>query len=130
MTGFRLPKVEREYINTTASITLSPGDVGKTVGNVGASGSVTITLPAVAGVPMGGDIVVLSCADQNIAVATANTGELIALNDVAANSVTLSTAGEKAGGAMIFTAVGSGTAPTKWHASFMLEETQTVTVAT
>jgi len=129
MTGFRMPKIEREYINTTASITLSAGDVGKTIGNVGASGTVTITLPSAAVCQMGGDIVVLSCADQTLTV-TGTAGEFIALNDVAANSVSLGTTSEKASGGFRFTAVGSGTAPTKWHVAYMTEETQTVTVTT
>lgn len=130
MTGTRMGKVTREYINATSSITLSADDVGKTFGNVGAGGAVTFTLPAVASVPLGGDIMFLSCADQNFAVAATNAGELIALNDVSANSVTFSTSSEKAGGGMRLTAVGSGTVPSKWHVSLLAEETQTATVAT
>ena len=125
MTGFRMPKVERELITTTASITLTTYDLGKTVCNVGASGAVTITLPAAANCVPGGDILILSCADQNLQVSAANAGELIALNDVAANSVALSTSSEKAGGGFLLTCVGA-----KWHVACLAEETQTVTVAT
>lgn len=125
MTGFRMPKVERELITATSSVTLSPYDMNKTVCNVGATGSVTITLPAAANCPPGGDILVLSCADQTLQVSAANTSELIAFNDVAANSVALSTSSEKAGGGWLFTCVGS-----KWHVACLTEETQTVTVAT
>lgn len=129
MSRTRQPAVEREYHNVTADITLTPGDVGRTFGNVGATGTVVITLPAVANCPIGGDIIILSCADQTLTV-SGTAGEFIALNDVAANSVSLQTSSEKAGGGFRLTAVGPATAATKWHVSMMTEETQTVTVAT
>ena len=129
MSRFRQPTVESEYHNTTASLTLTANDSGKTFGNVGASGTVTLTLPAVATFPMGGTVEVLSCADQVLTV-DGTAGEFIALNDVAANSVSLGTSSEKASGGCKFTAVGSGTVPTKWHVRYYTEETQTVTVTT
>lgn len=125
MAGFRQPGRQRELITTTADITLGPGDAGKTICNVGASGAVIVTLPSAANCNAGDDFLILSCADQNLTVA-GTAGQLIALNDVAANSVALSTASEKAGGAILCTVV-SGT---KIHCAFMTEETQTVTVAT
>lgn len=125
MAGFRQPGRNRELITTTASITLTADDLGKTICNVGASGTVTVTLPAPATCEPGGDILVLSCADQTLTVASGTADTLIALNDIAADSVSLSTAGEKAGGGFLFTCVGS-----KWHCAALAEETQTVTVAT
>jgi hypothetical protein len=107
-------------------LTVVASDAGKTFCNVGASGAVTFTLPAAANCTPGDDFLFLSCADQNFAVAAANAGELITFNDVAANSVTLSTSSEKAGGAVLVTCV-SGS---KFHVALMTEETQTVTVAT
>jgi hypothetical protein len=129
MSRTRQPTVEREYHNSTADLTLSANDCGKTFGNVGASGTVIFTLPAAATAPMGGDIKFLACADQTLTV-SGTAGELIALNDIAANTASLQTSSEKAGGAIVATAVGSGTVPTKWHLSFQTEETQTVTVTT
>ncbi len=126
MAGLRGPGRQRELINTTASITLVAADAGKTFANVGAGGAVTFTLPAAANCNVGDDFVFLSCAAQDFAVAAANAGELITFNDVAANSVTLSTSSEKAGGGFIVTCVSSS----KFHVATMTEETQTVTVAT
>lgn len=122
MPGQRLPKVERELITTTASVTLSAYDMGKTVCNVGASGAVTVTLPDPATCPIGGDVLVLSCADQNLSVACAS--KLITFNNATASSVTLQTGGELLGGSFLATNVGA-----KWHISILCQETQTVTVA-
>lgn len=126
MSGFRQPGRQRELVVVTATtIALTAHDAGKTICNVGAAGALTATLPAAATCRPGDDIWFLSCADQTFTVA-GTAGELIVLNDVAANSVALSTSSEKAGGAMIATCV-SGS---KWHIAFWLEETQTATVAT
>lgn len=122
MPGQRTPKVIREVVTVTASLTLTAWDAGKTFCNVGASVAVTITLPDPATLPVGSDVLVLSCADQNLAVACAS--KLVTLNNATASSVALSTAGEKLGGGFLLTAVGS-----KWHVSILCEETQTVTVA-
>lgn len=127
MAGTRQPGRQRELVNTTASLTLTQYDVGKTFTNVGASGTVTITLPAPASCNDGDEIIVLSCADQTLTVASGTADTLITFNDVAADSVSLSTTGEKVGGGFIFTCVGGSA---KWHVLVLCEETQTVTVAT
>ena len=127
MSRTRQPAVEREYHNVTADITLTPGDVGRTFGNVGATGTVVITIPSAANCPLGGDLKFLSCADQTLTI-SGTAGEIIALNDVAANSVSLGTSSEKASGGFVLTAVGPATAATKWHVAYQTEETQTVTV--
>jgi hypothetical protein len=125
MPGTRQPGRQRELITVTASTTLTNFDVGKTVCNVGAAGAVTITLPTPASCRGGDDILVLSCADQDLIVASGTADTMIVLNDIAADSVALSTASEKAGGGFLFTCVG-----TLWHCAPMTEETQTVTVVT
>jgi hypothetical protein len=122
MPGLRMPKTERELITVTGNVTLTSWDMGKTICNVGAGGAVTVTLPDPANVPLGSEVLVLSCADQNLAVSCAS--KLITLNNATATSVTLSTSSEKLGGGFLLISVG-----TKWHVSVMCEETQTVTVA-
>lgn len=125
MAGFRQPGRQRELITVTADTTLTAHDVGKTVCNAGANGAVTITLPAPTACQKGDDILVLSCADQNLVVASGTADTLITLNDIAADSVALQTSSEKAGGGFWFTCVGS-----LWHCLVLCEETQTVTVVT
>jgi hypothetical protein len=122
MPGLRQPKHERELIVATASVTLTNFDAGKTVCNVGASGAVTVTLPDPATFPPGADVIVLSCADQNLIVSCAS--KLITFGNATASSVALQTSNEKLGGGFRLTAVGS-----KWHVAVMCEETQTITVA-
>lgn len=125
MAGTRNGKVTRELIITTADITLSSNDLGKTVCNVGASGSVTVTLPTAASCAIGGDILILSCADQNLVVAPATADTLIIMNDIAADSTSLATSSEKIGGGFLCTCVGA-----KWHVAPMITEAQTQTTAT
>mgnify|MGYP000101909235 CR=1 FL=1 len=127
MAGTRQPGRQREVVNVTASTTLSYVDAGKTITNVGAAGAVTITLPAPSTCRDGDDIIVLSCVDQNLIVASGTADTLITLNDIAADSVALQTTSEKAGGGFLFTCVGGSA---KWHVTVLCEETQTVTVAT
>jgi hypothetical protein len=125
MAGFRQAGRNRELITVTADTTLGAGDVGKVICNVGASGAVNITLPTPASCRPGDDILVLSCADQDLVCTSGTADTIITLNDIAADSVALQTASEKAGGGFLFTCVGS-----LWHCLILCEETQTVTVAT
>lgn len=125
--GLRTPGRSRELIvETGTTLSVDASFAGKTICNVGASGGLTATLTsAAAGWKPGDDVLFLSCADQSFTVA-GTAGQLITFNDVAANSVALSTSSEKAGGALLVTCV-SGT---KFHVALMTEETQTATVAT
>lgn len=123
MAGLRQPGRGRELITTTASLTLTNQDVGKTVCNVDAAGAVTVTLPNPSTCDPGSDILVLSCADQNL-IASCDE-KLITFNNVAADSVALQTASEKAGGGFLFTCVGAS-----WHCLPMVTEAQTITVGT
>jgi hypothetical protein len=125
--GLRQPGKQREVIvETGTTLSVDHTFAGKTVCNVGAGGALTATLTSAAtGWKPGDDVLFLSCADQNFTVA-GTAGQLITFNDIAANSVALSTASEKCGGALLVTCV-SGT---KFHVALMTEETQTATVAT
>lgn len=125
MAGTRQPGGNRELITVTASTTLTAHDVGKIYCNVGASGAVTITLPAPTTCTPGDQITVLSCAAQNLIVASGTADTLITLNDVAADSVAFQTASEQAGGGWVFTCVGS-----LWHCAPFITEAQTQTVVT
>ena len=127
MSGTRQPGGNRELIiETGTTLSVDSSYAGKIICNVGASGALTATLTsAAAGWSPGDSVMFLSCADQNFAVA-GTAGQLITFNDVAANSVTLSTSSEKCGGAMIVTCVSSS----KFHVALLTEETQTATVAT
>lgn len=69
--------------------------------NRGAAGAVNFTLPAPSGALEGVVYFFLGVADQNILVVAATVDTLLALNDVAADSVAMSTAGGKIGGLMI-----------------------------
>lgn len=109
---------------TTAYSVAIPGDHSKTFTNRGATGSVTFTLPAVTTAMSGTWVEFYVVADQTVVVA-GTAGELVTLNDAAANSVALQTSSEKIGGG--FRALCDGTS---WLMSPLTEETQTVTVAT
>ena len=122
MPGSRQPGRMREVVALTASATLTAFDMGKTFHTTGASGAVTVTLPDPA-TCSGGDILILNVADQDLIISCDE--KVIALNNVAADSVAVSTAGEQIGGAFWMVAL-----PTKWFALHLTEETQTSTVAT
>jgi hypothetical protein len=125
MAGTRQPGGHREIINATGNITLTSDDVGKIVTNRGAAGAVVVTLPAANSTNAGGTILVLPTADQNLTVSgTADT--MIILNDLTADSVAVSTAGQKIGGGFEMVSDGVG-----WHALVLgAAGTQTVTTAT
>lgn len=68
--------------------------------NRGASGAVIFTLPAPAASIAGTIYDFLGIADQNLSVKTATADTLIALNDVAADSVAASTSSQKIGASL------------------------------
>lgn len=126
MAGFRAPGRNPELVvETGTTLTIGPGDAGKTFCNVGAGGNIAYTIQTAANFRPGDEIKILSAAAGTTTVSF-TTGELIAFNDVAANSVALSTSSEIIGGGFLFTCVSSS----KWHCCPLTEETQTVTVAT
>lgn len=120
MVGFRLPSNHREGVTISASVTLLPGDCGKTLI---VDNTATVTLPTPAQCPIGADILIINIADTDL---TVGLNELIITkNNAAADSVAYSTSSEKIGGA--FWCHNTGT---KWVALPLAEETQTITVGT
>ena len=107
----------------SASYTVVPADIRKILV---ATGAATFTLPPVANVTDGWNVTFFNAVDAAMTV-SAPTGLLVTFNDVAANSVALSTTSEKAGGG--FRIVYDATLG-KYLCFIMTEETQTVTVAT
>lgn len=120
----RQPGGQREVLTITANTTLTNSDVGKIITNRGATGAVVITLPAAGVGNLGGSILVMATADQNLTVTT--TDNLVTINDLAADSVAFSTTSQKIGGGWEF--ISDGVA---WHALVLGSGgTQTTTVAT
>lgn len=89
----------RRQVNKTASYTLvAPGDrTGTTFTNLGASGSITFTLPAASAGNWGSVYRFLALADQTIVVQppVADTG--ISLNDLAIDTLAIQTGSGKIG---------------------------------
>jgi hypothetical protein len=126
MSGTRQPGRNPELVvETGTTLTIGPGDAGKVFCNVGAAGNIAYTVGSAATFRPGDQIWVLSAAAGTTTVSFTS-GQLIAFNDVAANSVALSTASEIIGGGFLFTCLSAS----KWHCCPLTEETQTVTVAT
>jgi len=110
----------------TAAYRMTYLDLGKIITNRGASGSVTLTLPPTADIPVGWWVDVFGCvAAQNLIVASDTADTIVALNDLTADSVALQTASERAGGGFRFIWDGTG-----WLCQHFTQETQTVTIVT
>ena len=116
---------KRTVVAKIADYTVAVGDSGKLFTTVGATGTVTFTLPAASATFTGYDLYIVCGAAQTLTVATATADTLVTLNDAAADSVSLSTASEKIGGGFHVFCDG-----TLWFALPLTEETQTITVAT
>lgn len=126
MSGTRQPGRNPELVvETGTTLTIGPNDAGKVFCNVGAGGNIAYTVQSAALFRPGDQIWILSAAAGTTTVSF-TTSQLIAFNDVAANSVALSTSSEIIGGGFLFTCLSSS----KWHCCPLTEETQTVTVAT
>ncbi len=125
MPGTRQPGGHREVIAVTANTTLTDNDVGKIITNRGAAGAVTITLPTPNVTNKGGTITVLAQADQNLTVTCATLDTLVILNDLAADSVALTTVAQKIGGGMDFLSDGTG-----WQVLPRVHSGQTISTAT
>lgn len=126
MSGTRQPGRNPELVTETGTtLTVTPGDAGKVFCNLGAGGNIAYTIQSAALFRPGDQITVLSAAAGTTTVSF-TAGQLVAFNDVAANSVALSTSSEIIGGGFLFTCLSDA----KWHCCPMTEETQTVTVAT
>jgi len=111
-----------QIIVKTASYTITPDDFGAIITTRGATGAVTFTLPAASSVNKGNWVLCINVADQNMFVAGADE-ELVAFNDLTADSVSFQQASEKIGGA--FLSISDGTS---WVVQPLATETQTIVV--
>lgn len=91
----------------TADYTIKAGDFGAIFTNEGATGSVTLTLPAAASTTIGAWVDVFVVAAQNVIVATATTDTLAVDGDAAADSIAWSTGSHQIGNGARF--INSGT---------------------
>jgi hypothetical protein len=106
----------------TADTTVTEAMAGQMFVTNGAA-SITFTLPA--SPKQGLEYSFFNAVDQNMVITCATTDIMICYNDIAADSVALSTAAEKVGGS--FRVIGTGT---KWIVIPNLWEAQTPTIAT
>lgn len=115
------PKV----VAKTAAYSVVAADRGSIFTNQGASGSVTLTLPAIAR----GFYAKFYCeADQTFIVAAVTGDTIVAFNDAAADSVSIGTASEKVGTSVTIYSNADGT---KWLSEVCLAaETVTPIIAT
>lgn len=111
--------------NTDGTLTIDATHSGKMITTRGAAGATTITLPTVAAGLAGTHFFVFNCVDQDLTLSAQTGGEIMFKNDVAANSVAASTAGEKIGAAFFVHCDG-----TSWLVLPMCEEAITITVTT
>ncbi|MGE0590912.1 MAG: hypothetical protein AB7G23_03030 [Vicinamibacterales bacterium] len=112
-------RLEQRVVAKTADYAISPakGDnPGQVFTNAGASGAVVFTLPTPTRALLGFWYDFLGVADQSITVAAATADTLITKNDVAADSIALSTSGEKIGGHIRVTCVKTGSTTYQWLA--------------
>jgi hypothetical protein len=114
------------HATKTADYTILESDHGTIFDNLGATGAVVLTLPALGNLPDGWWIRAFSATlAQDLTVASGGSSDnIITLNDLGADSVKWGTANERAGGA--FELVKRGT---KWLCFIMAHETQTPTIA-
>lgn len=93
----------KRVVGKSASYTINPnGDRGGTVfTNDGAAGAITFTLPTPNYNALGLEYRVRGVVDQNVGFTGAAAGDILTKNDLAANSVTAQTAGEKIGAELV-----------------------------
>ncbi len=110
----------------TASYQIVDADAYKTFTNRGAGGAVTFTLPNTATIEVGWWCKFFSVVlAQNFIIASYGSSDnIVTKNDAGADTLTLSTAGERAGAGFELTWDGTG-----WLAEQMVGEAVTVTVA-
>jgi hypothetical protein len=110
----------------TADYTILESDHGYIIDNLGATAAVILTLPVLGNLPDGWWIIAFGAVlAQDLTVASGGSlDNIVTVNDIAADSVKLGTANERAGGGWLFVKRG-----TKWFCFTMTGETQTVTIA-
>lgn len=87
----------KRVVAKTAAYTVLESDHGTLFTTEGASGSVTFTLPATANLPVGWFVEFFQAADQGMVIAAGTADTLVVGNDLAADSIAYSTAGEMIG---------------------------------
>lgn len=90
-----------------------------------ADAAITFTLPTAAAAFKGCWGTLINGADTTLTLAATTNGDLVYFNDLAANTLALSTSSEKIGGVWKFVCDG-----TKWYCMPMMDEVQTVSVTT
>lgn len=90
----------RRQVNRTADYVIKPANdrSGTVFTNAGATAAVNFTLPVPNQAVQGFEYDFLGLADQNITVTAPTADTLVGINDLAADSVALSTASQKIGG--------------------------------
>jgi len=123
-------RLQRRTLGKSASYTIvHPVDApGTTFTNDGATGSITFTLPKAKIDLLGVHYRFRAVADQTIVVQPPDADTLLTLNDTAADSIALQTAGQKIGGVIEVECVKVGTGY-QWAASG-ISVGHTYTVAT
>lgn len=114
----------KRFQTKTAAYTVVANDNYTLFDNVGATAAITFTLPVLANGYLFGFRVQ---AGQNVTVASNEGDNMIAFNDVSADSVAFSTGGELIGGMMV---VYTNPGATKWIVENRSAGANTVTVAT
>lgn len=99
------------WVAKTADYSVLASDHGQRFSTLGATGSVTFTLPATATAGLRYEF--CSMADQNMVIASGTADSIITDGDLAADSVTYSTASHKIGGRCIVEGLG-GASTGKW----------------
>lgn len=113
----------KRFQTKTASYSVLAVDNYSLFDNVGATGAITFTLPAIANGYLFGFRVQ---ADQTITVSSAEGANIVAFNNAVASSVAFSTGSQKIGGMVYFY---SNPAGTKWLVMNGSAGTNTITVA-
>lgn len=115
----------------TAAYQLTVNDNGKVFTNRGAGGSVTFTLPPTTGLNVGFNARFFACVtNQNLVIASSGSSDdIVAYNDIGADSITFSTSAKIAGASVMVIWDGTGwlCVPGTWNTG---ADGTTVTVAT
>jgi hypothetical protein len=114
------------HATKVADYTILESEHGTIFDNLGATAAVILTLPALGNLPDGWWCMAFGAVlAQDLTVASSGSSDnIIAVNDITADSVKLGTANERSGGGFLFVKRG-----TKWLCFPLTGEVQTVTVA-
>jgi hypothetical protein len=114
-------KLKRRVVGKSADYTVNANHdaPGTTFTNKGATGAITFTLPAAVRGLLGYYYRFRAVVDQSIVVATPAVDTALALNDLAADSVALSTAGQKLAGVIEAECVETASGTFQWAISVL-----------